>query len=375
MATARTRDQLSIWFAGLCFSPDGKLLAASVRPTGTGVWEVASGKEVWRDASTAKIAFSPDGRTLAIGCWDNQLRFRDARTGKLRARFPLEGPSELIDAIFFSPDGGVLATCHHGGTIYLRNPQTGAVRQRLRGFTEVAWEGSFSPDGKWLAVAGDRAIRLWEVVTGTELLCFQGHEGRVMQAVFGPDGRTVLSCSDDLTALLWDLRPTPDKQRKPDVLWANLAGEPVRAYQALWALVDDPKTCCALLRRRMGPIKRTGSPRDARRLVVQLDSEDFQQREAASRALASMGELVEEALRSALMKAESAEVRRRLNDLLTRLQGGPTADDLRELRAVHALELCATAEARQVLWALASGASWARLTRDARAALERLEKK
>ncbi len=374
-ATDRPGSEIGIWFEGLCFSADGKLLAVSVRRAGTGVWEVATSKEVWHNSAIGKVAFSPDGRTLVFGGFDKQLRFHDAPTGKMRITLSFKGSNEFIDAIFFSPDGQTLATCHHGGVIYLRDPQTGAVRKRLHGFTEVAWDGSFSPDGKWLTVAGDQAIRVWEVATGTELACFRGHEGRAMQAEFGPDGRTVLSSSFDLTALLWDLRPTPGKQRKPDERWTDLAGDPVSAYQALWALVDDPKTCCALLRQRIAPVKDTANPARVRRLVAQLDSEEFGQREAASRELAAMGESIKETLRSALTKAESAEARRRLKDLLGKLQGGPTADDLRQLRAVHALELCGTAQARQLLRTLAGGASGARLTRDARAALERLEKK
>jgi RNA polymerase sigma factor (sigma-70 family) len=374
-ATARPGDRLSTWFAGLCFSADGKLLAASVRPAGTGVWDVATGKEVWHDAAVGKVAFSPDGRTLAVGTFDNRLRLRDAATGEVRATLPFEGPAELIDAVVFSPDGRALATCHHGGAVYLRDPQTGAVRQRLRGFTEAAWDGAFSPDGKWLAAAGDRAVRVWEVATGAELLHLEGHEARVTGVAFGPDGRTVLSCSDDLTALLWGLRPAPGRRRGAGGLWADLAGDPVGAHRAVCALVDDPGACCALLRERMRPSKATADAAQVRRLVEQLDSEDFQQREAASRELAAMGGSVEEALQGALRTAGSAEARRRLKDLLDRLQGGPTADELRQLRAVHALELCGTAEARQLLQGLAGGASGARLTRDARAALERLRKK
>jgi RNA polymerase sigma factor (sigma-70 family) len=372
--TARP-GELGIWFAGLCFSADGKYLAASVRPTGCGVWEVATGKEVWREPATGKVAFSPDGHTLVNGGFDKQLRFRDATTGKVRTTLSFERSNEYIDAIFFSPDGQTLATCHHGGAIYLRDPQTGAVRKRLRGFTQVAWDGSFSPDGKWLAVAGDNEIGIWEVATGAELARFRGHEGRAVRAEFGADGRTVLSCSLDLTALLWDLRPKPDKDRKPDDLWADLAGDPASAFRAIWGLVDDPKTCGDLLRRKITPVKGAADPIRVRRLVAQLDSEEFQQREAASRELAAMGESIVETLRSALNKAESAEARRRLKDLLGKIEGPATTDELRQLRAVHALELCGTAEARRLLRALAGGASGARLTRDARAALERLEKR
>jgi RNA polymerase sigma factor (sigma-70 family) len=379
VATAGPNQSRGIWFESLRFHPDGRFLVTSTRAGGTCLWEVATGKEVWRNASIGKASFSSDGRTLATGGWNSPLRLWDAATGKARPRQPASvAPNEFVDAIVFSPDGRALATCHHGGAIYLRDAQSGEVRDKLQhklqGFAEVAWDASFSPDGKWLTASGDNEVRVWEVATGMELVCFKGHEGRVYQAVFGADGRTVLSSSLDLTALLWDLRPRGNRQRKPDELWADLAGDPVRSYRALWALVDDPKASCALLRRKINPVKEMADAARVRRLVEQLDGEEFHDREAASRALAALGERIEATLREALKQTQSAEVRRRLRDLLGKLKGGPTTEELRHTRAVHALELCGTAEARQVLRAWAGGAREARLTRDARAALERLEK-
>ena len=81
-------------------------------------------------------------------------------------------------------------------------------------------------------------------------------------------------------------------------------------------------------------------------------------------------ELAESALREAVTKAPSVEFRRRVEQLLDRLDN-PTPDRLRSLRALEALE---RAGARGVLETLAGGAPQAWVTREARAALRRSAK-
>ena len=82
-----------------------------------------------------------------------------------------------------------------------------------------------------------------------------------------------------------------------------------------------------------------------------------------------MGDIAEAALRAALNANSSAEKRRRVEDLLKRLDA--SEELLRGMRAVGVLESLGTAEAQQMLQALAQGAAEARLTREATAALER----
>jgi hypothetical protein len=289
-------------------------------------------------------------------------------------RLTLKDKRNVIDGIAFSPDGSSLATCHHGGNIYLRDPKTGEVLKTLKGHLEVAWSVSISPDGNWLASSGDETVRIWEVATGTEVLCRRGHESRAYQAEFGPDGRTVLSSSMDLTALLWSIGPN-DRQghkRPLGALWADLAGEPAKAYRALWELADDPKSASDFLRRKIAPVKLEVDEQRVKTLLADLDSDDFDKREAAGRGLAAMGEAGEGQLRRALSEAKSAEVQRRLRGLLTDLKREPTAEDFRRMRAVQVLELCGTADAVGVLRDWASGTAGVPLTRQAKAALERL---
>jgi hypothetical protein len=112
------------------------------------------------------------------------------------------------------------------------------------------------------------------------------------------------------------------------------------------------------------------------RLIADLGDEDFDKREKATRELRALGDAVELRLRQALDRNPSAENRRRIEDLLARLdEAAPSGEALRALRAIEVLEHIGTPEASRLLKALADGAPEARLTREAKAALQRLEKR
>jgi RNA polymerase sigma factor (sigma-70 family) len=93
----------------------------------------------------------------------------------------------------------------------------------------------------------------------------------------------------------------------------------------------------------------------------------------AERQLGKLEELAEPALRKAAADSASAEVRRRAETLLTKLETAvPAAGTVQALRAVEVLERIGTPEARQLLQTLAAGAPEALPTREAKGALERL---
>jgi hypothetical protein len=187
----------------------------------------------------------------------------------------------------------------------------------------------------------------------------------------------------DTTAIVWDLsqttradvaREAPMPAADLEAAWADLARPgAAAAFAAARTLLTDRPAAVAMLRERVRPVPPADEARVAR-LVADLGG-TFDARRKAAAELGRLGELAVPQLRRALGGSPSLDLKQRVEKLLEKatvqqLDG----DRLRAVRAVEVLELAGTPEARQALADLAGGAPGARLTRDARAATERLSR-
>jgi hypothetical protein len=207
----------------------------------------------------------------------------------------------------------------------------------------------------------------------------------MLSAGFAANGRTLITGSSDTTIVLWDIpqllskTPGPNErlsQAGIERLWADLASvDAAKAYRALWGLIQDPEQALPFLKQHLQP----ASPQVAEhiaQLIRALDSDRFEKRESAAKELDRLGDSAEIALRDTLAGQPSAEVRRRIVGLLERHQSRASSPQtLRMLRAIEILEQIGSAEATRMLQTLAKGAPATRLTRDARASLERLARR
>jgi hypothetical protein len=241
---------------------------------------------------------------------------------------------------------------------------------------------AFSPDGRALATGcWDTKVRLWEVASWTKRNQFEGHCGRVYQTAFSPDGRILASGGQDGRVYLWDVtglaaagvRPlVPLPAEKREELWKALPGrDGARAYQAVCELSTAPRQAVHLVKERLRPA--TVGSAQVGRLLADLDADSYAVREKATAALAQLGKAAQPALRQTLNNPLSAEVHRRVSDLLERLEGEPPPPEmLLAVRATEILEILGSPEAREVLGVLAAGAPGAPLTEQAKASLGRL---
>ena len=195
-------------FSSVAFSPDGKQLALAGSYGTIELWDIATGR-VTRTLQghshyVTSVVFSPDGKHLASGSWDKTTKLWDLATGSLTVT--LRGHMRHVTSVTFSPDGKRLASASKDKTIRLWDTSTGRVIQKLEGHTDFVTSVAFTPDGKHLASGSwDKSMKLWDAMTGRETLTFTGHAHYVDSIAFSPDGSRLASGSWDRTVKLWDV--------------------------------------------------------------------------------------------------------------------------------------------------------------------------
>jgi RNA polymerase sigma factor (sigma-70 family) len=413
--------------SALAFLPDGKRLVSSGEYDAARLWEVATGKELRSFAGAedntrgvthvccpadadklalttylpsvhlvdvessqvkhslkgrlcSRVAFSPDGKLLAGGGDDPLLSVWDAATGEEKWSAKPGGP---VVAVAFAPDGRAVAAGVYGKGVVLWDAATGREVRHLPFGNGAVRAVAISPDSRLLAAGGDtNEVTLYELATGQAVQRLPGHAGFVWSLTFAPDGRSLVTGSWDATALVWDLsgRELAQKQRGPltdaelTARWDALSrAESADAYPAVLSLANAPKQSVAYLRARVAADK-LPDPKVIARWLADLDDEEFEVRETASRELARLGKAAEAELRRARAAPPSTEVRRRLDELLDKLGAG-AAESVRWQRVVAVLELAGTAEARELLEQLATKAAGEDVRRQAKGALDRLAKR
>jgi WD40 repeat protein len=311
----------------VAFSRDGKWVAAGtaeLKQRGTvTVWDVATNKQRWQHQATSgvpSVAFSPDGKTLAIAGFDGAARLLDAGTGEVKST--LTHPKE-VRGVAFSPDGKRLATACDDKLIRVWKIADGKEITTCTGHGERIYNVAFSPDGKLLLSSeADRGAKLWDAATGVEKRAIQQEGVWVVWAEFAGDGRWIVWGDNHGTLRLWNIETGALRARL-----SNRVGVRQIAVSAAARLV----AACGHFGRDVNVFDLSLDPPTAkeleriRALLEKLDDDSYDAREAASQELLQIGFVAEQELLRAAKESKSVEVRIRARRLRGEILATPKA--------------------------------------------------
>lgn len=190
----------------LAFAPVTGLLASAESDGTVNIYNLdRSGDFVYnlnRLQGCLKVAFSPNGRSLAVLLDLHEIRlFNTADWNQTHKLNP--GPSVFMKSLAFSPDGRLLASGTSSG-IFIWDRATLKALRTLEGHRGDVAALAFSPDGAILASgSADHTIRLWNASNGRPYDILIGHDYEITGLAFSADGCLLASASKDGTLRLW----------------------------------------------------------------------------------------------------------------------------------------------------------------------------
>jgi WD40 repeat protein/serine/threonine protein kinase len=219
-ATGATNEYVR---APAALSVDGSRLAVSVRAANESfnridILDTVTGRPVasvhdWGDKASVpmidSLTFDPAAQhVFCVDTRDGVARLVDARTGLIRKSRQMSGGGPIGARVAWSPDGATIAVGYgnEGGGVDLLDPQSlELVRRWPHGHGGFLTSVAFSPDSRRILTASqDQIVRVWDAATGTRLHDLVGHGNIVFCAAYSPDGKRIASGGRDNNVRIWD---------------------------------------------------------------------------------------------------------------------------------------------------------------------------
>jgi WD40 repeat protein/tRNA A-37 threonylcarbamoyl transferase component Bud32/Flp pilus assembly protein TadD len=194
----------------LAFSLDGRCMAVADLDGMMRIMDTRTGEELFPPRRCADLshglALDPDGQRLAWGSNKGSLKACDLTT---RTEIELAGHKDGFACVAFSRDGKRLASGSVNGMVKIWDVSSGRlVRQNqplqiTSGLSDL-WDLAFSPDGQLVVAFGGQILKAWDLRTGAMAFARRYSQNPVERWTFSPDGLHMASADVGGTVRLWD---------------------------------------------------------------------------------------------------------------------------------------------------------------------------
>ncbi|KOR28280.1 hypothetical protein TI03_05060, partial [Achromatium sp. WMS1] len=197
---------ISKHITSLAFSPNGKQIASGTWDNIT-LLDVTTGRNIRTfGAKTSSLAFSPNGEQILSNDTYHGPKLWSVATGQLIRSI---GNIKSHGSALFSPDGKQIIVSNRGVGLKVFDTTTGQEISTITNKNIAPNQlVASSPNGKQiLSVTGgnEEIITLLDLETGQEILTFTGHSGSITSVAFSSDGNQIVSGGVDTTIRLWDI--------------------------------------------------------------------------------------------------------------------------------------------------------------------------
>ena len=195
----------------VAITPDGKLIVSASSDRSIRVWNLDAGTEErvfeghkgWVQA----VALTPDGRRAVSASQDHTLVVWNLISG-VKER-TLEGhldPVQTVAIMMNKSLDTLQAVSASYGTLKVWNLETGTEEWAFEGHSAWVNAVTIAPNGRWMVSASDDGkLKIWDLVAKTKKRTITGHLGRVLAVAITPDSHHIVSASHDKTLKIWDI--------------------------------------------------------------------------------------------------------------------------------------------------------------------------